>query len=142
MKTLMNLLKTGLVLTMLLSASCSQNKDMIKIDNKVEEAVETVKKTEKKVTKKTEILVSNDVLKNYVGKYELAPSFIITITVEGNRIFAQATGQGNVEIFPKSKTEFYYKVVDAQIVFTVNENKVEKLTLYQSGQVLPAIKIN
>ena len=29
----------------------------------------------------------------YIGQYELAPGFILTITKEDDRLFAQATGQ-------------------------------------------------
>jgi hypothetical protein len=55
---------------------------------------------------------------------------------------AQATGQPKVEIFPKSETEFFLKVVDAQISFDVDgSGKVEKLMLHQEGQNLPAPKI-
>ncbi|MGZ5433479.1 MAG: hypothetical protein ACXW5U_01215 [Thermoanaerobaculia bacterium] len=39
---------------------------------------------------------------HFVGRYELAPSFILTVTREGERLFAQATGQPKFEIFPKS----------------------------------------
>jgi len=48
---------------------------------------------------------------------------------------AQATGQGMFDIFPSSTTEFYVKVIEAQIAFNVNENgEVESLTLFQGGQ--------
>jgi len=39
------------------------------------------------------------------------------------------------DIFPSSTTEFYVKVIEAQIAFNVNENgEVESLTLFQGGQ--------
>lgn len=141
MKKILKLSILVLLTSAFLISSCAQNTNMTKVDKQVKEAAESVKKEEKKVIKKDELVISNEVLKKYVGNYELAPSFIITISVEGNRIFAQATGQANVEIYPKSEREFFYKVVDAQIIFTVNKDQVEKLTLYQSGQVLPAKKI-
>ena len=71
----------------------------------------------------------------YVGQYELAPNFIITITKEENRLSAQATGQDKVEIYPESETKFFYKVVDAQITFVKNDKGVvEKLILHQNGE--------
>jgi tetratricopeptide (TPR) repeat protein len=89
-----------------------------------------------------EIKVSNEILSRYTGKYELAPNFIITITVEREQIFAQATGQQNFEIYPKSETEFYYKVVEAQIKFIVNDNgETESMILFQNGREMPAKKI-
>ncbi|WP_271767711.1 serine hydrolase [Aquimarina algiphila] len=91
--------------------------------------------------KKT-IKVSSDILKKYIGKYELQPSFIINVTVEGDSIFAQATGQPKFEIFAETELRFFLKVVPAEIVFSKNEEgKVDSLTLNQGGRQMPAKKI-
>ncbi len=82
-----------------------------------------------------DVSVSNSILESYVGKYELLPGFILTVTKEGNQLSAQATGQSAAGIYPKSDTEFYLKVVKAEIKFNKNkEGKVESLTLFQAGQ--------
>ena len=74
----------------------------------------------------------------YVGEYELAPTFSITITREGDQIFAQATGQPKFEIFPESETKFFLKVVDAQIEFVKGaDGKVTNLVLHQGGRDMP-----
>ncbi len=87
-------------------------------------------------------IVKNEILSRYIGEYELAPKFVITITVEGNQIFAQATGQAKFEIFPKKETSFYYKVVNAQIDFVENDDGIfETLILHQNGRDMPAKKI-
>jgi len=79
--------------------------------------------------------VPDAVLASYVGNYELKPGFILSITKEGNQLKAQATGQPAFEIFPKSDTEFYVKVISAQITFNKSEaGAVESLTLFQGGQ--------
>jgi len=79
------------------------------------------------------------ILKTYAGKYELQPGFILTVTLEGDKMFAQATGQQKVEIFPESETKFFLKVVDAQITFIKDkEGKVNQLILHQSGRDMPA----
>ncbi|TXD70029.1 serine hydrolase [Aequorivita lipolytica] len=86
--------------------------------------------------------VPDAVLASYVGKYELKPGFVLTITKEGNQMKAQATGQPAAEIFPKSETEFYLKVVSAQITFNKNSaGFVESLTLFQGGQEIVGKKI-
>ncbi|HEX3128257.1 MAG TPA: serine hydrolase, partial [Thermoanaerobaculia bacterium] len=54
---------------------------------------------------------------NYVGVYELAPGFLLTVTREGDHLMTQATRQSKIEIFPESETRFFLKVVDAQIEF-------------------------
>ncbi|MDT8324964.1 MAG: serine hydrolase, partial [Bacteroidota bacterium] len=57
--------------------------------------------------------IDEDVQESYVGKYELQPGFVLTVTREGSRMFTQATGQQRVEIYPSSQKEFYLKVVEA-----------------------------
>ena len=89
-----------------------------------------------------ELEVADHILESYVGTYELAPGFNLVITKKENQLWAQATGQAEYEIFPKSQTEFYYKVVDAQIVFNNNaEGTVEGLTLHQGGRDVPGKKV-
>lgn len=74
-------------------------------------------------------------LESYVGEYELAPGFIITITKEGTEIKAQATGQPQFDLFPKADHVFYLKVVEAQLTFNPGANGiVESITLLQNGQ--------
>ena len=85
--------------------------------------------------------VEESVLETYVGVYELAPNFTITITRKGSQLFGQATGQGQFELFAKSATEFFLKVVEAQVTFTSKDGKVESMTLFQGGQVLPGKRI-
>lgn len=78
----------------------------------------------------------------YVGEYQLAPNFILTITRDGNRLLTQATGQPQVEIFPESETRFFLRVVEAQITFVRNEQgQVTGLILHQGGRDMPARKI-
>jgi CubicO group peptidase (beta-lactamase class C family) len=75
----------------------------------------------------------------YVGEFELAPGFILTVTREGDRLMTQATGQAKVEIFPSSETEFFLKVVDAQITFVRGAGgTVDQLVLHQGGRDMPA----
>ncbi len=82
------------------------------------------------------------ILERYVGKYALAPDFILTVTREGNRIFTQATGQQRVEIYPASETEFFLTVVEAELYFTVEDDgTVSGLILHQGGRKMPAERI-
>ena len=72
----------------------------------------------------------------YAGQYELAPGFVLTVTREGGQIFAQATGQPKIEIFPESETRFFLKVVDAQLEFVRGEDgKATAVRLHQGGRV-------
>ncbi|MGA2202547.1 MAG: DUF3471 domain-containing protein [Terriglobales bacterium] len=78
----------------------------------------------------------------YVGRYELAPNFILSVKREGNQLFVQATGQPKFELFPESEREYFYKVADAQITFdTGSHGKATGLVLHQGGMNQPAKRI-
>jgi CubicO group peptidase (beta-lactamase class C family) len=71
----------------------------------------------------------------YVGKYELTPTFIMTVTREGSSLMTQPTGQARIEIFPESETTFFPKVVEATITFEKDASgKVVALILDQGGK--------
>jgi len=86
----------------------------------------------------TEVIeVSIEILESYVGKYELRPNFVFSITREERQLFIQATGQSVSGIFASSEERFYSKVVSAQITFNKDEDgKVISLTLHQNGDHL------
>ncbi len=89
-----------------------------------------------------EIIIDEKVLQSYIGKYELAPEFMITVSKDGSQMKAQATGQGEFEIYPRSENVFYLKEVEAQITFNLNEDgKVISMTLLQGGQESTGLKL-
>jgi CubicO group peptidase (beta-lactamase class C family) len=97
-----------------------------------------------KIVTGAEATLDEETLKKYIGKYELAPGFVISITVSKGKIYAQATGQQMFEIFPEkdNKDLFFVKVVDAKIKFSRDEKgMVNSLTLLQNGQEIPGPKI-
>jgi len=89
------------------------------------------------------IEVDSALYEAYVGDYELMPGVILSITAESGHIFAQLTGQERYEIFPESPTEFFWKVVDAQLTFVVNGNdKAMSAILHQGGQNTTASRVD
>lgn len=85
------------------------------------------------------IKVEPAILDGYSGNYELAPNFILTITHEGDQLFAQATGQQKLELQAITNTRFKTKGIDADIEFKQNAaGKTESLILYQGGREMPA----
>lgn len=91
---------------------------------------------------KASITLAPEVLKQYNGKYELAPTFHIVVTAKGNQLFAQATGQPEFEIFAESETTFFLKVVPASIDFSKNDKgEITSLTLHQGGQDMVGKKV-
>jgi CubicO group peptidase (beta-lactamase class C family) len=89
------------------------------------------------------IPVDPNLFDGYVGRYELAPDFILTITKEHDRLYAQATGQSQVELFAETETQFFITEVDAQITFIRDpQGLVRHLILHQAGQEITAPKLN
>ncbi len=79
--------------------------------------------------------VSEKVLDEYAGEYELTPNVVFTISRRSDKLFAQLTGQPRVRVFAESDNKFYYKVVDARLTFNRGVNgKIENLTLLQNGE--------
>jgi D-alanyl-D-alanine-carboxypeptidase/D-alanyl-D-alanine-endopeptidase len=90
----------------------------------------------------TEVAVDPAIFDSYLGEYRLAPSFVLVITREGSELFAQATGQSRLRIFPEGPHQFFYKAVDAQITFeTDSSGRAVGLTLHQNGADTPGKRI-
>ena len=81
-----------------------------------------------------QVAVDPKLFDGYVGRYQLAPSFILTVTRDGDRLLVQATNQPQFEVFPESDRDFFYKVVDAQITFETDpQGRATALVLHQNG---------
>ena len=81
-----------------------------------------------------EVKVSDEVMQRYVGKYQLAPNFVFTVSVKNEKLMVGITGQPTNRVYARSDTEWHYKVVDASITFVVDEaGKCESLVLHQNG---------
>lgn len=90
------------------------------------------------IPSQNEVSVSLDVMKQYLGVYEIQPSFSITITLDDGHLMSQATGQDKFEIFPESQTKYFLKAVDAQLEFIASpDGKYDSFILFQGGQKIP-----
>ncbi len=77
----------------------------------------------------------------YVGEYALAPGFVLTVTKEGDKLMAQATGQGKLELEPTTNEFFTVPSVGAEVTFKIDDaGTVTGLVLRQGGQTIPAKK--
>ncbi|MEO8197223.1 MAG: serine hydrolase [Thermoanaerobaculia bacterium] len=85
-----------------------------------------------------EVTIDAGALAGLVGVYALAPGFDIAVTQEGDHLFAQATGQDKLELFPESPIRFFFKLVDAQIDFVLDGGRAVSLVMHQGEQNLPA----
>ena len=88
------------------------------------------------------VAVDPKIFDGYVGQYQLAPNFVLTITRDGAQLFVQATGQPKLEIFPESERDYFLKAVDAQLTFeTDGQGRATGLVLHQNGMNQPAKRI-
>ena len=83
----------------------------------------------------TAIEIDADALPELVGQYQLTPQLLITIIDRNQQLFAQLTGQAAHPVFPYAADKFFFKVVDAQLVFERDDSgKVAAVILNQNGQ--------
>jgi CubicO group peptidase (beta-lactamase class C family) len=88
------------------------------------------------------ISVDPAVLAGYIGRFQVSPGFVLEITLEDGRLMSQAPGQPKVELFAESETEFFLRVVDAQVVFEPGpDGRAARLVLHQAGRQMPAPRI-
>jgi hypothetical protein len=85
--------------------------------------------------------VSTSALDALVGRYDHSGP-VMTVTREGNRLFAQLPFQPRIELFPRSETEFFTKVVEAQLTFFKDKSgKAVKVIHRQGGREMSAVRL-
>lgn len=90
-----------------------------------------------------EITLTPEQLKPFVGRYSLTPEINVDITLDGDQLQTQLTGQSKFRLFPESPTSFFLKVVDAQVKFEKDASgKVTQLTIHQGGRDTVAKKVS
>jgi CubicO group peptidase (beta-lactamase class C family) len=83
---------------------------------------------------RAEVSVPAETLRGYVGSYALAPGFVIAVTEERGRLFAQPTGQPRFRLWPESPSSFYLRAVPAKVQFAADSSGTMVLTLDQGGR--------
>jgi protein-L-isoaspartate(D-aspartate) O-methyltransferase len=87
--------------------------------------------------------IDSTTLARYVGRYQLAPAVVLTLTQRDGGLFAQSPGGNEVPIYPESETQFFYGAVDAQITFvTDGTGRAFGLVLRHGGSEVPAQRID
>lgn len=87
------------------------------------------------------IQLSRDALLRFAGSYELRPGFVLTVTLEGDQLITQATGQPKIPIYAETETRFFPNVIDATIEFEIGASgAVTGLVLEQGGARLRGLR--
>lgn len=90
----------------------------------------------------TEITLTEEQLKPFVGEYEIQAGFNMAITLDSNQLYTQLPGQDKFPIFPEAENAFFLKVVKAQLVFEKDSSGlVTTAILKQNGNEMAAKKV-
>jgi D-alanyl-D-alanine-carboxypeptidase/D-alanyl-D-alanine-endopeptidase len=88
------------------------------------------------------IAVDANSLQPFVGTYALSPTFSVTIRTRDGKLFAQATGQGEFELFAKSAAVFFARVTPLEIAFEeIKDGKAGRFQITQGGRTRPAQRV-
>ncbi|NER12092.1 DUF4440 domain-containing protein [Leptobacterium flavescens] len=90
-----------------------------------------------------EVELTSETLDQYVGDYIL-PDRIVNIKKEGKLLRVTDINDGKPgwtkELFPESENTFYLNYENVRYEFIKNENKVEKLNIYEKGKLFEEAK--
>ncbi len=88
------------------------------------------------------VKVPVEVMQRYVGKYQIIPEFVLSVSVVDDKLMIGATGQPTFQVYPRSETKWFYKVVEATITFKLNDSgECTELDLFQNGIHQPAKRV-
>jgi serine-type D-Ala-D-Ala carboxypeptidase/endopeptidase len=77
-----------------------------------------------------------------VGRYQLTPNFIFTVSDRDGHLMVAITNQATQEVYPDSPTRWSYRGVDATLEFKLTKSGPAKsLVLYQNGAEQTARRI-
>ena len=83
---------------------------------------------------RTETRIEPTLFDRYVGRYQLAPAALLTVSRDGDRFQVQLTGQPAFQIFAETERSFFLKVVDAQLTFETDaQGRTTAVVLHQNG---------
>ena len=74
-----------------------------------------------------------------VGRYQLAPDVVLALSREGERYFAQASGQPKLEIFAQDEAVFFARDIEVELRFDGADSS--HLVLHQNGRQVRALKL-
>jgi protein-L-isoaspartate(D-aspartate) O-methyltransferase len=84
-----------------------------------------------------------DALTNYVGRYQLAPNLVLTVTQRDVGLFAQLPRAPELPIYPESENKFYCEAAEAQITFvTDGTGRATGLVFQHDGRDLRAQRVD
>jgi CubicO group peptidase (beta-lactamase class C family) len=87
------------------------------------------------------IEVAQDILKEYVGTFELMPGTRILVKEEEGHLYCAQEGEDWDELFAETESSFFVKGEDVLFSFARNAAGEVELTLHVEGLELPAVRV-
>ncbi len=88
------------------------------------------------------IALDRDALTRLVGTYEYTPGASEVVTLEGDRLFVQSSGEAKRELFAESRDTFFAKGQPWRLVFrTGADGEVDGVAFRQGGQEYAARRV-
>jgi CubicO group peptidase (beta-lactamase class C family) len=85
--------------------------------------------------------VPDQELDTYLGRFQLTPELVLTVTREGKRVFIQATGQDKIEAYAESNNKFFFKTIQATMEFVRDEQGAVSEMIFIQGQTIRAKRL-
>ncbi len=95
---------------------------------------------EKSQTAREPVLIDAAALAPLAGVYALNPNFKLFVQVQGGKLLARATGQGEFELFGIHQRRFFARVTPLEIHFEGDAGVPAALMLHQGGQKLRFVR--
>jgi len=88
------------------------------------------------------IVVDNEILNTYCGKYQIQENVIFNVVLENNQLFAKINDNEKFQLNPVSNTEFNVKGLGIKVTFSKEDDgEISKCTIDQGGQLTNAPRL-
>lgn len=92
--------------------------------------------------KRRAIALDPEILKDYVGVYEISPQVMLNISLDQGKLFTQVGARPKNELCPESEAGFFLKIADVRVVFERNDRgRVLQAVIRQGASDMIAKKV-
>lgn len=78
---------------------------------------------------KQEIELKPDVLRSYIGQYEVSKDYIAKITLENNTLFLQINNDTQLKLSTEKENVFFIKKKDMNVELSLKQNNIFELKI-------------
>jgi len=83
---------------------------------------------------RTAIDVDTDILRTYVGSYEFEDGDTIAVDLVDGQLFVTPAGQDRFRLYAESDTNFFLRLVNAQVTFRTTDGGHMEMVVHQGGR--------